>query len=100
VKPETGTKPLALRPGEKYVGKQDGFTHPEVPTKVFKTVDNIDAECKPGGKVDTSGGNFKEKVGQLLKGGWKDPSFANDHPDWKDLFDHAPANPSTPDVRR
>ena len=66
VKPETGTKPIALRPGEKYVGPQDGFTHPDVPNKVFKTVNNIDAVCKPGGKVDTSGGNIKEKAGQLI----------------------------------
>lgn len=102
VKPEDSSEPVELPPGGTFPGPQDGFTHPDRPGEVFKTVDNQDAQCGPNQKVSTAPNpairnqsvkTLKSNWGQSLKGGWKKPDFAQKHPDWAPLFRKAGSRP-------
>lgn len=88
------TVPVRLKPGETWLGAQDGVATKDKPGQVFKTTDNIDVVVLPGGKVETSvhpspedskslpssgdlGATYWEvmSAGQLIKGGWKDEAW-------------------------
>jgi RHS repeat-associated protein len=93
VKPELTGEAVPVAPGETYHDRQDGLALTDDGKDwVFKTVDNIDAKVTQDGLVVTHGGSIQEKIGQLVKGGWKGRDWLKeqqkkgDH-GWDDLFE-------------
>jgi len=87
-----------VKPGETWVGNQDGIADPcDHPGEVFKSTDYTDVSFSPTVTVAQppvwTGGVppaalFVEGV-QLIRGGWQGESFHSHHHDWDKLFDAA-----------
>ncbi|RJS17345.1 hypothetical protein DRW03_27760 [Corallococcus sp. H22C18031201] len=115
----TKDTPVALKPGEKWVGKQDGVATKDKPGAVFKTTDSVDVSLGKGGKASTSlpypkehsfppGGWFDENMskylfrmgGRIARTGWKDQDWIDGkgvgnvpRTDWVPLMDSTKPDP-------